>query len=201
MKAIIIFSVALTILASVNSQSIDTLLHNKLASATPGIDANQYAQFASQIGYWGTRLVQSIDKSQLASIAHQVVPISVGGSNHNIQPYMDAMALKWGDKLEHLETKQFISGVGGWSWGIVTGTIGTRVGDHVEIRSITGWTQSVTNQQYQTISFQSCKRKLFKKKCHTEHRQEPRGLTQGEVDVISSGIVNNSFLGALQHAP
>jgi hypothetical protein len=170
MKAIIIFSVALTILASVNSQSIDTLLHNKLVSATPGIDANQYAQFASQIGYWGTRLVQSIDKSQLASIAHQVVPISVGGSNHNIQPYMDAMALKWGDKLEHLETKQFISGVGGWSWGIVTGTIGTRVGDHVEIRSITGWTQSVTNQQYQTISFQSCKRKLFKKKCHTEHR-------------------------------
>ncbi len=56
------------------------------------------------------------------------------------------MALKWGDKLEHLEHKKYVSGCGGWSYGVVVASVGVREGETIRYRATVGFTQAQTKQ-------------------------------------------------------
>lgn len=199
MKLILV--ILLAFVAISKADHLDALLHQKIAASTPQVADSHFATYGANVGHWGQRFAHACHKNELASIAGHDFNISVGGINHGVKPWAQFESLRWGTKLEHLESKKFVSGVGGWSWSIVSAAIGMREGDTVSMRSVYGWAQSTTNQQYQVISWQSCKRKLFKKKCHTEHRNEPRGLTTDEVNLIMSGMVMFSHRGALSVCP
>ena len=196
-----ILLVLLAFVAISKADHFDAMLHQKIAASTPQVADAHFATYGDNVGHWGQRFAHDINRNDLGSVTGADFGIQVGGVHHNVKPWSQFEALRWGTKLEHLESKKFVSGVGGWSWSIVSAAVGVREGETVHMRSVYGWAQSTTKQQYQVISWQNCKRKLFKKKCHTEHRNEPRGLTTDEVNLIMSGMVMYSHRGALSVCP
>lgn len=146
MKAITI--ILLAFVAVSKADNLDAMLHQKIAASTPQVADTHFATYGDSVGHWGHRFAHACHKDELASIAHHDFGIAVGGINHNVKPWAQFEALRWGTKLEHLESKKYVSGVGGWSWSIVSAAIGVREGDTVNMRSVYGWAQSTTKQQY-----------------------------------------------------
>lgn len=114
--------------------------------------------------------------------------------------WSDFGTLKWGTKFEHLESHRSISGTGGSSWTVVVGKIGSRNGDNVKMRTFVGWASCQTHQQYQVVSYRSCKKRFFRKKCKTEHKNIPRGLNPDEVQLIQDGLSKSAHEGAVESA-
>ena len=145
--------ILLAFVAITKADHLDALLHHKIAVSSPQIADAHFATYGANVGHWGHRFAHSCHKDELAHIAIHDFGMAAGGINHVVKPWAVFESLKWGTKLEHLESKKFVSGAGGWSWSIVNAAIGIREGDTVHMRSVYGWAQSTTNQQHQVISF------------------------------------------------
>lgn len=197
---IVLLTLAIIAKADVGAQ-VDSILYQKVVNSTPAIDQaffDTVCQGTSQLGY---RYANESNRHELHNLTNVPHAVSIGGAGQLIYPFADFEALKWGEKIEHLESRKFVSGAGGWSWGVVTASVGIRVDETVYMRSAVGTSMAQTKQMYQSISYQSCKKKWFKKKCHTAWRNEPRGLTHDEVNVINTGLGKFAHLGALTQLP
>lgn len=189
------------ILAVVQADQIDSILYQKIKNSTPNVSDASVNTYLSTITKSGKRFALTIPVSQLAGKVNENFPVSVGGTTQNVKPWNSFQALRWGSKLEHLESNKLIKADGTWSWGILSAKVGVRQGDNLTMRSVVGWVQGKSKQMYQKISYQSCKRKLFHKKCHTATKDVPRGLTVQEVSIVQQGILKNAHQGALDNSP
>lgn len=188
--------VVLALVAFAKADEYETILKQKIVTSTPNVDGNRFANYAKNLSKSGRRFVKEINKSELDNVAGE----QFTAVNRPVNPWSDFGSLKWGTKFEHLESHRSISGTGGNSWTIVVGKIGSRTGDNVKMRTFVGWSTCHTPQQHQTVSYRSCKRRLFWKKCRTEHRKIARGLTPDEVQLIQDGLSKSAHEGAAESA-
>lgn len=190
----------MTVMA-VQAASIDSIIYNKVRVSTPNVNDASFNRYSSRLGKWGARHAKRVHKNHLHTVVNQKYSVKAGGRTHTLKPFADFMALKWGTKFEHLESKQFVSGAGGWSWSVLTASIGVRTGDYVDMRTAYGWSQAATKQQKKGVRYKHCKRRWFRKKCKWRTKYVNRGLVTSEVNLINMGMLKYSHQGAMSRMP
>jgi hypothetical protein len=96
-----------------------------------------------------------------------------------------------------LESNKFIHSDGRKSWSYIVASVGMRNGESVSMRTSYGWSEANSKQQFKTISYRKCKRRLFWKKCWTAHENVARGLTNEELTIVEANLLKYAHLGAL----
>jgi hypothetical protein len=194
-------TILLAILAVANAQTIDSILYQKVQKSLPIVDEARFTALTANKSQNGSFFSDRVRRNWIHTRIAKSYDITLPTKKYTAKPYADFMALKWGTKLEYLESNKFVSGAGGTSWAVVTASIGVRVNEDIEMRTVIGWSHAVTNQMYNHVTYRSCKRRFFVKKCHNETRRVPRGLTSAELTVIQYGLVRNAHRGALEKMP
>jgi hypothetical protein len=192
--------IALT--AVVTAAPIDAILYRKIAKSTPSLSSSTFNRYASNLYKTGSRYSRRIHRNSLGKVRNQSFTFKAGGRTHRVYPFREFMALRWGEKLEHLESKKYISGAGRYSWGYVTASIGQRNSNgYVDMRTAWGWTQAKTKQMYKRIRYRSCRRRWFRKRCKWKTKSVKRGLSTGEMNVLHTGMLRYAHQGALSKIP
>jgi hypothetical protein len=196
-----VIAILITMFVAANAAPIDTILYNKVQSTIPNVDQGQFNALIKNAGQWGSFFARYSPRDQIHTITGINFDINVGGKSHNLTPFSDFGALKWGTRIEHLSSKLYVSGAGGLSYGIVTASVGERSGDHILMRTGYGWSHGNTNQMYNDVRYKSCKRRVFKKKCKWKTKKVARGLNTQEVNTVQMGMIKNAHIGALTKIP
>jgi hypothetical protein len=200
MKSIFI-TILIALAVSANAASIDAILYSKVASSYRKVSSTSFNRYAHSLGRWGARYSRNVNRNALNSVKNERRTIRVGGTSRTVRPYADFEALRWGTKMEHLESHKYVSGAGRYSWGIVTASIGVRTGENVQMRTSLGWAQAKTRQLYKAVRYRHCRRRLFRKKCSWRTKNIARGLVQSEVNLVALGMLQYAHIGALSKLP
>lgn len=139
-------TILIAIFVTANAAQIDSILYNKVRVSTPATADATFNVYASGLGKWGARHASQVNRHQLHTIIGQNFPVQAGGVTHNLKPFGDFLALKWGTQFEQLKSHKYISGAGGSSWSVLTASIGIRTGETVSMRTAYGWAQAQTKQ-------------------------------------------------------
>ena len=105
------------------------------------------------------------------------------------KPFEGLKELKFGKNYQRVLVEQDIR-TPGQSMGKVTAMEGVRVGTDIDYTAALGWSYGTTNQLYNQVKYQSCKKILFWKKCSTKTKNVPRGFRPDEVQDVEKALHN-----------
>lgn len=182
---------------------IDGIMRNKFIHTRPGFDGNQAPRLLSGAGGLGHRYYVRIGVNELGNYLGQrhTYTYSRGPFAKGIDfyPYANFQSLRFGTKYEMYGFDKSIA-AGANSYSSVMGFLGTREGNVLELLSVHGISSGQSIQQYNAVQHRQCKRKLFRKKCHTVTTHVPRGFNHQEItqiDAYLQHIAHNEVINRL----
>lgn len=199
---IISITIVLCLLASTQTAKIDKDFYLKVAASTPKVNEAAYSKLGENWFNGGQHYSYRIHQSKLNEYLDKTGIARIGLMIRRTKPFADFGALKWGRKLEHLEsTKNFLPN-GKLCWSVVTAAIGIKDSKGmIDMRSVDGWSAIKTKPIYNTVRVEECKTRWFRKKCSWNTKNVPRGYTTTEATTIHSAVIKQATLGALSKMP
>lgn len=177
-------AIVLCLLAYGQTADIDRILYQKVEASIPNVDDAAFNNLGQNTIKLGKSYSYRVHESNVSAYVEKTCNAHIALMIRKTTPFSDFGALKWGTKLEHLESIKVIA-AGGVSWGIVTAAIGTKSSDGmIDLRAVNGWAFTKTTQPTNSVRVHECKTKFFKKKCSWTTKNIPRGLTTAETNTL-----------------
>lgn len=109
-------------------------------------------------------------------------------------------SLKWGTKYESYGYEEHLI-AGQVSRSSVSGYLGIRTGDTIEMTHVYGLASGNAVQQFDSVPYRSCKKILFVKKCSTKYNNVPRGFNNAEITAIHTRLQHKAHTEAINRLP